>query len=62
MPDIAGAKILHLDITDELRRRYMADLPSAVYLIRPDQVVAARWPFVDPVGIASALDKMWTGA
>ena len=62
VPDIDGATVLSLEITDEIRARYMADLPSAVYLIRPDQVVAARWPFVDPVGIAGALQAMWTGA
>ena len=31
------------DIGDELRARYLGDLPAAVYLIRPDQHVCARW-------------------
>jgi len=30
------------DPTQELKRRYLGDAPSAVYLIRPDQHVAAR--------------------
>ncbi|WP_170428991.1 FAD-dependent oxidoreductase [Ruegeria arenilitoris] len=30
------------DLTLELKRRYLGDAPSAVYLIRPDQHVAAR--------------------
>ncbi len=43
------------DITDALRDRYLGDAPRALYLIRPDQHVAARWPSADAGTITTAL-------
>ena len=43
--------------TDALRARYLGDAPQAVYLIRPDQHVVARWPGFEPQKINSALDR-----
>ncbi|MCK0149732.1 FAD-dependent oxidoreductase [Marivita sp. S6314] len=37
-----------------LAERYLGANPSAVYLIRPDQHVAARWPSFDPGAIEAA--------
>lgn len=43
------------DATGALRERYLGIAPSAVYLIRPDQHIAARWPVFDAKALAAAL-------
>ncbi len=40
-----------------LRERYLGSAPSAVYLIRPDQHVAARWPTYEPAAVQAALAR-----
>ncbi len=40
-----------------LRERYLGSAPSAVYLIRPDQHVAARWPAYEPAAVQAALAR-----
>ncbi|MGJ8587434.1 MAG: FAD-dependent oxidoreductase [Yoonia sp.] len=45
------------DATGALEQRYLGDAPSAVYLIRPDQHVAARWPAYDADALRAALLK-----
>ncbi len=37
--------------------RYLGDEPSAVYLIRPDQHIAARWPSYDADAVRAALHR-----
>lgn len=46
---------LALEPTAELKARYLGNATSAVYLIRPDQHVAARWDRFDPSAVADAL-------
>ncbi|TBX29232.1 FAD-dependent oxidoreductase [Nioella sediminis] len=48
---------LALDTTPEVRERYLGDAASAVYLIRPDQHVAARWPAYDAAAVETALKR-----
>jgi 3-(3-hydroxy-phenyl)propionate hydroxylase len=36
-------------------QRYLGDAPAAVYLLRPDQHVAARWPSYNEPEIRAAL-------
>lgn len=55
--DHAGLTCLHLAATEELRQRYLGDAPAAVYLIRPDQHVAARWPAYDADAVNAALSR-----
>jgi 3-(3-hydroxy-phenyl)propionate hydroxylase len=43
------------DPTGALAARYLGDAPQAIYLIRPDQHVAARWTSVDAEPLAAAL-------
>lgn len=43
------------DPTGAFGERYLGDQPSAVYLIRPDQHVAARWPFYDETAARQAI-------
>ena len=42
---------------DALRDRYLGSAPSAVYLLRPDQHVAARWPAFDRHAVGAALRR-----
>ena len=44
------------DLSPDLRDRYLGDAPSALYLIRPDQHVAARWPSATTAQITAALN------
>ena len=49
-PDIGGTTPVTVTadtISPELRERYLGTAPSAIYLIRPDQHVVARWAQVD---------------
>jgi 3-(3-hydroxy-phenyl)propionate hydroxylase len=48
---------LALDATDALASRYLGDAASAVYLIRPDAHVAARWDAFDPGAITAAVAR-----
>ena len=42
---------------DALRERYLGDASSAVYLIRPDQHVAARWETFDEAAMREAINR-----
>ncbi|WP_299548874.1 FAD-dependent oxidoreductase [uncultured Tateyamaria sp.] len=49
---------VHIDTpSDILRKRYLGDQESAVYLIRPDQHVVARWASFDEAAVGTALAK-----
>jgi 3-(3-hydroxy-phenyl)propionate hydroxylase len=45
------------DPSGALLERYLGDAKSAVYLMRPDQHVAARWPAYDADAVARALRR-----
>ncbi len=56
--EVAGQTVTCLALTSEtdvLRDRYLGAAPSAVFLIRPDQHVAARWPRYDATAAAAAV-------
>ncbi len=57
----APVPVLSPDLTDTLRERYLGSAPRAVYLIRPDQVVVARWVDPPPGAIAAAVKAMEAG-
>ncbi|MEL6235453.1 MAG: FAD-dependent oxidoreductase [Pseudomonadota bacterium] len=44
-----------------LAERYLGDAPAAVYLMRPDQHVAARWQHFDAQAVAAALSAALGG-
>lgn len=46
------------DPSDELRERYLGAASQAIYLIRPDQHVVARWPDFDPQSVHAALNRV----
>ncbi|HEU0221973.1 MAG TPA: FAD-dependent oxidoreductase [Paracoccaceae bacterium] len=54
-PPVPGTTPLSLPATPEIAARYLGQARHALYLIRPDQHVAARWVEADPAGIAAAL-------
>ena len=58
-PDtIEGMAISHLHIaapSEELRARFLGNAQNAVYLIRPDQHIVARWPEFDDARVGQAM-------
>ncbi len=48
---------LALDLTPELQARYLGAASGAVYLIRPDHHVAARWTRFDETAVRAALAR-----
>jgi len=58
--EINGIRIARVALTMQandpaLRQRYLGNATSAVYLIRPDQHVAARWQSFDEAAVRAAL-------
>lgn len=45
------------DASPALKERYLGEAPAALYLIRPDQHVAARWPGFDRMAVDAALNR-----
>jgi 3-(3-hydroxy-phenyl)propionate hydroxylase len=61
-PDLAevdGIPLRHLALEADatLATRYLGPVPGAVYLIRPDQHVAARWESCDAAALARAVRR-----
>lgn len=50
-----GGSIVNLNATEEIKSRYLGPQGRAVYLVRPDQHVAARWTDVDSSTISQAI-------
>ena len=62
-PEIASATALTVtDASPELAARYLGEKPCAIYLIRPDQHVVARWAEADTAAIRSAMITAMGGA
>ena len=58
-PQVMGLKSLTLAPTAELTSRYLGTASRALYLIRPDQIIAARWVSATPDAISQALTAIW---
>jgi 3-(3-hydroxy-phenyl)propionate hydroxylase len=60
-PDMPGARGLQPKMNDHLKTRYLGRAERAIYLIRPDQVVAARWISTSADEISAAMAAAWRG-
>lgn len=60
--ELAECRVLVVPVTASVRERYLGNSEGAYYLIRPDQVVAARWIDADAATVAHAVDALWKGA
>lgn len=56
---VIGCRMVEAMVNEEIRARYLGDAEQAVYLVRPDQVVAARWSNCDEDKIAGELARIW---
>ncbi len=62
-PEVPGINSITIpDPSAELAERYLGDADGAVYLIRPDQHVVARWASAAPSDIQAALNIATGGA
>ena len=60
-PEGIAVRVLQPALNDDLRCRYLGQAPSGLYLVRPDQIVAARWASADAADIEAALSAIWEG-
>ena len=58
-PRVEGAKSIPADLNEFVRQRYLGSQPKAIYLVRPDQVVQARWKNPSRSDIQRSLKRMW---
>ena len=59
MADLRGAAVITPAMNPMLRARYLGDAPSAIYVIRPDQIVAERWVSAELDTVQAAIDAIW---
>ena len=57
-PQVGGAEGLEVPAEGAIRDRYLGDADAALYLVRPDQVVAARWRDASAGEIETALRRV----
>lgn len=50
-----GVAVLEVEASEIVRQRYLGDEARAVYLLRPDQHIAARWTQYSEAGVIRAL-------
>lgn len=58
-PQIDGTKMVFVDATPEIRDRYLGNQTGAIYLIRPDQVIAGRWVDPDAAEVENVISGFW---
>ncbi|WP_425092948.1 FAD-dependent monooxygenase [Tropicimonas sp. S265A] len=60
-PALSGVRVLQPEISRTLRKRYLGEEDGAFYLVRPDQVIGARWVDAHADEIANAVADLWAG-
>jgi 3-(3-hydroxy-phenyl)propionate hydroxylase len=58
-PPAAGCRLETVPVTQEVRQRYLGKADRALYLVRPDQVVAARWVGTDGAAVDREIARMF---
>ena len=61
-PEVEGLRNLNVEMNEHVQARYFGDQADAAYLIRPDQVIAARWVAADGEAVKAELAAMWNGS
>lgn len=57
-----SVKVLEVPVTAEVRARYLGTAARALYLVRPDQIIAARWVSASASDVIAAVDAIWREA
>ncbi len=60
-PEVDGCRFIVVPAEEPLACRYLGGAPKAVYLIRPDQVIAARWRDAGTETVAAARAAVMEG-
>ena len=60
-PEAITLPVLTLEPTPEISARYLGDAAYGIYLVRPDQVIAARWQDIDAQAIQEQANAIWEG-
>ncbi len=58
---LIGSRPLHVEINAFVRQRYLGQGRKAVYLVRPDQVIAGRWLRTSDDELRSAIKEVYEG-
>ncbi len=58
---VPGAKVIDVPVTEEVQNRYLGNATTGIYLVRPDQHIAARWTSATPEDLEAALSKCKAG-
>ena len=58
-PAVPGARTLNAEVNDFIRNRYLGNQGRAIYVVRPDQVIAARWTDCGKGEIEASIADMW---
>ena len=58
-PAVQGARTLNVEVNDFIRDRYLGNQGRAIYVVRPDQVIAARWTDCGKGEIEASIADMW---
>ncbi len=56
---LRGAAVITPKVNPDVKARYLGDAPGAIYVIRPDQIVAARWISAELDTVQAAIDAIW---
>ncbi|HQU68733.1 MAG TPA: FAD-dependent oxidoreductase [Albidovulum sp.] len=60
-PARLALRVVEVEVTPEVKARYLGDRDRALYLIRPDQIVAARWERAEAGAITAHAAAIWEG-
>lgn len=54
-----GLRVIRAELNEAVADRYLGDAGRALYLVRPDQVIAARWVEAGAAEVAAAERALW---